>query len=564
MKTKTITLLFFFIFSLGHSQLTFIKAPNFNGSTTQLRAPNGTIGHTILRGCFLITASELSSATNQTFQTFGFNLTAQGASVACPGTITIYFQNTSDATYLKGTNWTNVLTGMTNVYNGSMTVPAGTGSTVVTLTLNTPFAYSGTGLYVAYEWLSNGPFETSTVVATYEANNTLNPGGATGSSSVSGNPPASLANTAFRPAFNFGFVNNLTNEAGVEGIIAPGKISTMQNTPYTFSAVIKNNAGVAMNNITPTLQITGPTNFSATANITILMPGASHTVGFPAFNPNTLATGIHTVQVLLAPDQNTLNNLATVLNSVTCNEISNNPIVGSYTSSIGGGTNAIILSTKLRTTASASLTALRIAISTNTASGGNQVYGVLMNNTGSIIATSNSVFINPSMYGTFQTFSFTPAQIINPNTDYFIGMAQTQNTTTPYYPYAAQPSPFNPMQYYTSPISGGTLNPLLSNFGYFGIEAVFSGTCLVGNIDKAENLSSLEVFPNPAKDYIIIKNLQEPVRYGISDINGKVISSGSLTPEENKITLASLPKGFYMLNMVMPDGKKSAHKIIKE
>jgi hypothetical protein len=564
MKDKrTFCVLFLLFAKISWAQLSFIKAPPFNNSTTQLRAPNGTQGHAVLRGCFIIPATELSAAASQTFLTFGFNLTAQGASVACPGTITVYFQNTTDATYLKGTNWTNVLTGMTNVYNGTMTVPAGTGSAVVTLSLNTPFAYAGTGLYVAYEWLSNGPYETSTVVATYEANNTISPGGATASSSLISSPPPTIANTAFRPCFNFGYVNNLTNEAEVMGIIAPGKISIMQNAPYTFSAVIKNNAGVAMNNISPTLQISGPNPFTATANINVLMPGASHTLGFPAFAPTSV--GLHTVQVLLAPDQNTLNNSATAINLVNCNEVSNNPPVGVYTTAIGGGTNSIILSTKLRTQNNATLNGISIAISSNTASGGNQVYGVLMNSTGSIIATSNSIFINPSMYGTFQTFSFSTGQIIMANTDYFIGMAQTQNTTTPYYPYGAQPSAFNPLQYYTSPISGGTLNPLTSNFGYFGIEALFSGTCTGTGISNSDALDiKWEIYPNPAKENLYIKNVSSPCKFEMIDITGKVVLYNELGEDKNFISVRHLSKGIYLINITDNQGNKKTFKILKD
>jgi len=564
MKKKiTYCLIGFLFMGFIWGQLTFLKAPPFNNSTTQLRAPNGTQGHAVLRGCFIIPASELAAAANQTFQTFGFNLTAQGASVACPGTITVYFQNTTDATYLKGTTWTNVLTGMTTVYNGSMTVPAGTGSAVVTLTLNTPFAYAGTGLYVAYEWLSNGPYETSTLVATYEANNTISPGGATASSSVITSPPPTIVNTAFRPCFNFGYVNNLTNEAEVMGIIAPGKISIMQNAPYTFSAVIKNNAGVAMNNITPTLQISGPNPFTATASINVLMPGASHTLGFPAFAPTSV--GLNTVQVLLAPDQNTLNNIATAINLVNCNEVSNNPPVGVYTTAIGGGTNSIILSTRLRTQSNATLNGISIAISSNTASGGNQVYGVLMNSTGSIIATSNSIFINPSMYGTFQTFSFSTGQNIMANTDYFIGMAQTQNTTTPYYPYGAQPSAFNPLQYFTSPITGGTLNPLTTNFGYFGIEALFSGTCTGTGISNSDALDfKFEIYPNPAKDNLFIKHISGSCKLEMTDINGKVVFFDEIREDKNFIPVRNLPKGVYLVNITDNQGNKKTFKMLKD
>lgn len=239
--------------------------------------------------------------------------------------------------------------------------------------------------------------------------------------------------------------------------------------------------------------------------------------------------------------------------------------MGVYTTAIGGGTNSIILSTKLRTLSNATLNGISIAISSNTASGGNQVYGVLMNSTGSIIATSNSIFINPSMYGTFQTFSFSTGQIISANTDYFIGMAQTQNTTTPYFPYGAQPSAFNPLQYFTSPITGGTLNPLTANFGYFGIEALFGGTCTGTGISNSDALDvTWEIYPNPAKDILYVKYLSGPCKFEIIDIAGKMVLSDEIGEDYNFISIRNLSKGFYLIHITDNQGIKRILKFLKD
>ncbi|MFZ9296065.1 MAG: hypothetical protein ACO259_07655, partial [Bacteroidia bacterium] len=111
-----------------------VKAPLSNGASTQLRAPNGNTSMASLKGCFIIPASELSglALTNSVITQFGFDLIS-GVSPASTGAFTLYLQNTTDATYLKGTSFATALTGMTNHYAGNFVIHAAT-NTNITLT----------------------------------------------------------------------------------------------------------------------------------------------------------------------------------------------------------------------------------------------------------------------------------------------------------------------------------------------------------------------------------------------------------------------------------------------
>ena len=178
--------------SSGFGQLTaLVEAPLDNGSTTQVRAPNGTSAYAYQRACALVLQSDLTNITSGTSITsFGYTLSA-GASVPVAGNFTVYLQNTTDITYLKGTNWSTAITGMTSVYASVMTIPASVGTASILVTLSTPFIYTGGGIYVATDWYSPGPY--STVSATYLADNglLLNPGCASGNSATSPAPQQS-------------------------------------------------------------------------------------------------------------------------------------------------------------------------------------------------------------------------------------------------------------------------------------------------------------------------------------------------------------------------------------
>jgi hypothetical protein len=69
------------------------------------------------RAAFLIKNTELAglALTNSVITSVVFNY-LQGINAATIGQFTLYLQNTPDATYNKGTNWSTIITGMTTNY----------------------------------------------------------------------------------------------------------------------------------------------------------------------------------------------------------------------------------------------------------------------------------------------------------------------------------------------------------------------------------------------------------------------------------------------------------------
>lgn len=470
-KKITIQLLAFFCLTISAQTTSFYEAPQFDNGTSANRAPNGTVGHAYMRACALVLQSELTNIPANTLITdFGFTVNSGVVGTPVAGNFTLYIENTTDVTYLKGTNYPTAIATMSVAHNGTMSIPVSATSTSITVTLSSPFLYTGGGLYVAYDWYSPGPY--STTAAVYRCNYLgLNPGCATGAGAAA---PVTLTNTNFRPCFLFGSANTFSNDIQYIGFeSAPGRVAAMFNTPHTISAVIKNSSNITQNNIPVSLNVTGSNIFTDTQTITALAAGASSIVSFSAFNPTVIGT--NTINVSVPSDQNNANNSGDYIQQVTCNEWAQNPAVGNYSAnSVGWNTGSGIIACTYTNPVTSTLTSMRGAISNNAPSVGNQSWGVLLNATGAIVATTNTITITAGMLSTFQTYTFTSPQNLAPNTLYYLGFAQPANTVG-YFPAGTSTvSYLSNNFYYTTTLAGGVFTPLGQNLGYFGIEGIFA------------------------------------------------------------------------------------------
>ena len=476
MKKLINTLVAFVTFSLGgFAQVNLtVEAPLNNGSTTQVRAPNGLSTSAYMRACALVLQSELSNfPVNTVLTSFGFTLSTGTSGTPVAGNFTVYLENTGDITYQKGTNYNTAISSMTSVFANVMTIPVSAGTTSIMLTLSTPFTYTGGGLYVAYDWISTGPF--SGTPATYLAESVaLNPGCASAVSATSSQ--TLLATTNFRPSFLFGAANSFTNDIKVTSIDALGKVSLIYGVPQIIRCVVFNGSNIAKGNFSVTLNALGVNPFSDSKLIGNLPAGSSTVVAFNAYSPTSI--GLTTLTAVVDPDQNNLNNAASFPQRVTCNFHAKNPPTGLYNlNSVGFGATAGIIGNLMLIPSTTTLAAINFAVANNAASVGGQIYGVLMNSGGTILATTNTLTITTPMLGTFRELNFVSPQTVFGSTSYVIGMAQMAVGTSTYYPFGAQTSPYVlPTTYVTAPVAGGPTTPLGQNFGFFGIEAIFTHT----------------------------------------------------------------------------------------
>ena len=462
-----------------HSQANFlIQAPVNNGSTSEFRAPNGTNLHAFQRTVMYISAAEMLPMSLSSITSFSFQYVHGTGTTPVPGTLTVYMVNTNDNDYLKSTTWATAITGMNTCYNGTYTVPAASGSVAVGVNFSAAFNYTGGAVYIAYDWVSTGPFSAAT--ATYASNNTKVQC-ATGDASVTPAPTA-LGFSAFRPALLFKATNTATNDIGVLDVLADGKISKQFNAPQTIVADVANSSIGAQSNVTVALTVGGANVFTDTKIIASMPAGSISSLTFAPFTSSN--SGINTISVTaLFPDQNLANNQRVWTQSVTCTEVGTvPPVLGSAfitSNAYGNGTGTGFIYTTLYTpVGNCVLTGVRMVVANLPAYNiGKPITPVLLDNTGTILASGSPVVTTSGMLGNWTNFAFQTPPALTAGTDYFIGASVSSPTFYPisilnntYTPYFFSPG------FFTSPAAGGTLAQL--DIDYFGIEASIG----IGNV----------------------------------------------------------------------------------
>lgn len=455
-----------------------VQAPLAN-TLSDFRAPNGTTDYKYCTGMYLIKASELTSLTGSLVNQIGFMCANGTATAPAVGNFTIYLENTNDVTFTKTLSFNTATVGMATHYIGSMTIPVNTNTLAIPFNCTPTFTYNGGGIYVGFRWEETSPaVNTNTDPATYFASNvgTGNALGATGTSTATALAAETMTASDYRPAFNFTVVNTATLEVGVSRVTAMGKVSKLAALPQTVTCLVKNSSIGAQANIAVGFSVAGANNFTDIKTISSLAAGASTLISFSPF----IATnnGINNMSVGVLPDANTNNNLAVWDQSVSCNGAGIPP--SAYTSSVytsqgyGAGSAAagIIYAFKYTTgNAPSNLNGMTVVIPSfaNAANLGKQLYPVLCDVGGNIVATGNTLTVGASNMDVVQTLSFpSPYPSMTANTPYMLGVATTTNGHFP----IGSDGGAGVAGYYRIPVVGGA--PTAVDYGYLSLEGILS------------------------------------------------------------------------------------------
>ena len=436
----------------------------------------------------------------------GFRLRTP-APAAASGTLRVWLRNTTDVNYALANDWAYLLQNPTvfqAVYNGPLTIPAAAGWFDVSF--QTPFAYTGSGFYLAYEW------ETATPVATsgaYECDDYLPQALRAGTSQTAF--PALVAQVStYRPQLRIGYATP-GRDAAVVAVFGPGKMP-MQTAlaPYPVQAIVRNAGSVALTNL-PVTFTPGPGAGASpvTTLIAALAPGAQVSVRLPGLAPTGPAGQYVRYQVSVPADQNPANDARNDSTLATAQELT---YVRGYPNAAFGvagvgfnaarGSGTLLCRYPLRLPALVSSIRVRLWNSANNP--GNTVFAVLLDEQGALVARSAD-YVLPAASANisqWQTFAL-PQPTRVTGRAFFVGLAQTAPATAGryYFPLARQAeAPMRDSAYYStvgdSALTGLKRPREFRTLGRFMVEAdMVTAPLAVRNAGTPSVEAS--VWPNP-------------------------------------------------------------------
>lgn len=115
---------------------------------------------------------------------------------------------------------------------------------------------------------------------------------------------------------------------------------------------------------------------------------------------------------------------------------------------------------------------------------------------------------------------------------------------------------------YSHPLAVTARNTLLNIKGWSFSGDVYDPSC-ESVLSTSETIlkSKISIYPNPATDFIYLKNSNQSLDYSIFELSGKIVLQGSLN--NNEINIKNLSKGNYILQVKTKDGIEN-FKFIKK
>ncbi len=321
-----------------------------------------------------------------------------------------------------------------------------------------------------------------TYPATYAANSDI--ANATKQAATSTTtPPPVLTSKLSLPAADAVriYANPYSNEVVVVNVgTSKGHESKLLAANDSVTAIIKNASNTALLNIPVTLTVTGVDPTVQNQNITSLAAGESDTLTFAGLT--LTGSGQQDIKVSVPADQKNTNDSIIVSRIISCDTLgySNNSVPYD---GIGFNTGAGLMAARYKVPATfpIEVRAVNIGISTGTANTGNAVYGVVLNSQGVILAASAPVTLTSADLGQEKVFNFDTPVIIDADSTFYVGLAQSANTSTGYFPVATQYPVNNPTdRMFSFSISGG-VGSVINGLGNLVIEAIITGHADISN-----------------------------------------------------------------------------------
>ncbi len=259
------------------------------------------------------------------------------------------------------------------------------------------------------------------------------------------------------------------NNARVDAVYSLYQLPIPIANPHTIRARVTNTGGTVLTGLPVTLNVTGANSFTNVQMITI-PPQSSSIVSFANFSPTSI--GDNALTVTIPADDTTSDNNRSSEQKINLNTYSyfdNSPIAYG----LGWGTDAGLFLAKYKITGTDSVAKVRIGLG---ATGiGNIINAIVMDSTGNIVAQSDPYLTQLGDDWSVKEFAISNSPAFT-NSDFYVGLAQSANSSQGYSPLAVQEEdPVRPgAYYYAYGISGG-IPTESTTFGRFMIAAVMKG-----------------------------------------------------------------------------------------
>lgn len=226
----------------------------------------------------------------------------------------------------------------------------------------------------------------------------------------------------FKPAF--------ATDVAPEKALAQGDLAIPYGLPHDYGAIITN---VGLNSVTAVkiyLNITGANTHQDSVTYAILNPGQQVSVSFSAFTPTNI--GVNNIQISVSADSNMANNVINYRQEVGREVVSWVDTSAAPIGNVGynAGVSGMILN-KYSVSGKRRISGVEIYISDEAANIGKNVYGVVLDGTGTLLARSPAYNIlagDLNKWHYFEIFQAptAPFDTIKPplisNADFFVGI----------------------------------------------------------------------------------------------------------------------------------------------
>lgn len=233
--------------------------------------------------------------------------------------------------------------------------------------------------------------------------------------------------------------------------VAPeiGTVSRLWTDQNNIKATIRNNGSQDQNDITVDLTVTGANAEQQVQTIPFLPAGASTTITFAG---SVAATGSQTIEVKVPDDEENDNNVKTITQEITCNNVSytgTEPIYDGF----GLASPGIITARYNTPGIPVQLTGVTFHLSDDPANVGKTVTPMLLDEAGNIIDDGPDFIATADDLNTIIQLPFYYPAIINPGEAFYIGIRQAEGGHNPVGLASPTATPAN--LYYTFADGGG-------------------------------------------------------------------------------------------------------------